>query len=247
MEGVKKMPMRPVIILYVLVISLLMVACLPFSLSEPEPEPDGAKTTESETMSQPTQAPDQASRTGNDSGSSMANKPASGMRKQYTSPPPMTIDPMGSYTATIRTNKGNIVVELLPGPAPKTVNNFVFLANEGFYDGTIFHRVIPDFMIQGGDPTGTGTSGPGYKFEDEINPMFVFDRAGILAMANAGPNTNGSQFFITTVATPHLNGAHTIFGRVVEGQTVTEAISVVPRGAGDKPNSPVIIEGIDIN
>ena len=239
------MPMRPVIILSVLAIALLLIACLPFSLSEPEPEAEPTKASES--MGQPTEAPTQASRSGSDSGSSMANKPASGMRKQYTSPPPMTIDPAGSYTATIRTNKGNIVVELLPGPAPKTVNNFVFLANEGFYDGTIFHRVIPNFMVQAGDPTGTGTSGPGYKFEDEINPMFVFDRAGILAMANAGPNTNGSQFFITTVPTPHLNGAHTIFGRVTQGQTVADAISVVPRGAGDKPNSPVIIEGIDIN
>ena len=243
------MPMRPVIILSALLISLLLVACLPFSLSEPEaePEPEATEAMGSESMSQPTEAQDQARGSGGDSGSSMTDRPSSGMRKEYTSLPPMTIDPMGSYVATIRTNKGNIVVELLPGPAPKTVNNFVFLANEGFYDGTIFHRVIPDFMIQGGDPTGTGTSGPGYKFEDEINPMFVFDRAGILAMANAGPNTNGSQFFITTVATPHLNGNHTIFGRVTEGQTVAEAISIVPRGAGDKPNSPVIIETIEIN
>ncbi len=241
------MPMRPAIILSVLTIALLLIACVPFSLSEPEAEPEAAMDSGSESMSQPTQAPDQASRSGGDSGSSMADKPASGMRKRYSSPPPMTIDPMGSYTATIRTNKGNIVVELLPGPAPKTVNNFVFLAQEGFYDGVIFHRVIPDFMIQGGDPTGTGTGDAGYKFEDEINPMFVFDRAGILAMANGGPNTNGSQFFITTVPTPHLNGYHTIFGRVTEGQTVAEAISVVPRGAGDKPNSPVIIETIEIN
>ena len=241
------MPMRPAIILSVLTIALLLIACLPFSLSPPEAEPEATKAMESGSMSQPTEVMDQAGGSGSDSGSSMANKPASGMRTQYSSPPPMTIDPAGSYTATIRTNKGNIVVDLLPGAAPKTVNNFVFLANEGFYDGTIFHRVLPDFMVQGGDPTGTGTSGPGYKFEDEINPTFVFDRAGILAMANAGPNTNGSQFFITTVPTPHLNGFHTIFGRVIEGQTVAEAISVVPRGAGDKPNSPVIIEGIDIN
>lgn len=241
------MPTRPVIILFVLSIALLLIACLPVSLSEPEAEPEATEAMGSGAMGQPTQAPDQARKSSGDSGSSMTDKPASGMRKNYSSPPPMTIDPMGSYTATIRTNKGNMVVELLPGPAPKTVNNFVFLANEGFYDGTIFHRVIPNFMIQGGDPTGTGTSGPGYKFEDEINPMFVFDRAGILAMANAGPNTNGSQFFITTVATPHLNGNHTIFGRVTEGQTVAEAISVVPRDAADKPNSPVIIETIEIN
>ena len=168
-------------------------------------------------------------------------------RKRYGSPPEMTIDPAGSYVATIKTSKGDIVVELLPGPAPQTVNNFVFLAEEGFYDGTIFHRVIPDFMIQGGDPTGTGTSGPGYSFEDEFAPMFGFDRPGILAMANAGPNTNGSQFFITTVPTPHLNGAHTIFGRVIEGQTVAEAISVVPREAGDRPTEPVYILTIDID
>ena len=241
------MPMRPAIILSVLSIALLLIACLPVSLSEREAEPEATEAMGSGAMSQPTQAPDQARGSGGDAGSSMDSRPASGMRKDYTSPPPITIDPMGSYTATIKTNKGNIVVELLPGPAPKTVNNFVFLANEGFYDGTIFHRVIPNFMIQGGDPTGTGTSGPGYKFEDEINPMFVFDRAGILAMANAGPNTNGSQFFITTVATPHLSGAHTIFGRVTEGQTVADAISMVPRDAADKPNSPVIIETIEIN
>ncbi|CAI8022356.1 Peptidyl-prolyl cis-trans isomerase-like 1 [Geodia barretti] len=142
---------------------------------------------------------------------------------------------------------GDIVVELLPAPAPKTVNNFVFLSEEGFYDGTIFHRVIPDFMVQGGDPTGTGTSGPGYSFEDEFAPMFIFDRPGILAMANAGPNTNGSQFFITTVPTPHLNRAHTIFGRVVEGQYRAEAISRVPAGPANRPIEPVYILTIDID
>ena len=158
----------------------------------------------------------------------------------------MTIDPASGYSATIKTNKGNIVIELFPASAPKTVNNFVFLANEGYYNGIIFHRVIPNFMIQGGDPTGTGTSGPGYKFEDEIDPAFVFDKPGILAMANAGPNTNGSQFFITTVPTPFLNGNHTIFGKVVKGQNVADGISNVPRGPNDKPNEPVVIRGIEI-
>ena len=126
------------------------------------------------------------------------------------------------------------------------MNNFVFLANDGFYDGVIFHRVIPDFMIQGGDPTGTGTSGPGYKFEDEIDNTLEFDKPGILAMANAGPGTNGSQFFITTAATPHLKGNHTIFGKVLEGQDVASAISTVPAGPGNKPNEPIVIQGVEI-
>ena len=159
----------------------------------------------------------------------------------------MTIDRSAKYIATIKTNRGNIVLELFASAAPKTVNNFVFLANAGFYDGIIFHRVIPNFMIQGGDPTGTGTSGPGYKFEDEFDPTLVFDRPGILAMANSGPNTNGSQFFITVVPTPNLNGAHTIFGQVLEGQEVADTISKVTTGAGNKPVEPVIIEGIEIN
>ena len=158
----------------------------------------------------------------------------------------MSIDPSSGYTAKIKTNKGNIVIELFPASAPKTVNNFVFLANEGFYNGIIFHRVIPNFMIQGGDPTGTGTSGPGYKFEDEIDPKLGFEKPGILAMANSGPNTNGSQFFITTVPTPFLNGNHTIFGKVLEGQDVADAISTVPAAQGNKPNQPVVIQGIEI-
>ncbi len=158
----------------------------------------------------------------------------------------MSIDSSAGYTAKIKTNKGNIVIELFPASAPKTVNNFVFLANEGFYNGIIFHRVIPNFMIQGGDPTGTGTSGPGYKFEDEIDPKLGFEKPGILAMANSGPNTNGSQFFITTASTPHLNGNHTIFGKVLEGQDVADIISTVPAGPGNKPNQPVVIQGIEI-
>ena len=166
--------------------------------------------------------------------------------KQYAAPPLMTIDPSASYTATIRTNKGLIVLELFPDSAPKTVNNFVFLAEEGFYDGLIFHRVIEQFMIQGGDPTGTGGSGPGYKFEDEIDPRRVFSEPGKLAMANSGPNTNGSQFFITTVPTPHLNGAHTIFGRIMNGQEVADAISKVPKDQAGRPIQPVIIETIQI-
>ena len=166
--------------------------------------------------------------------------------KQYSQPPPMTIDVDKRCVARIATNKGRIDIELFPGETPKTVNNFVFLAREGFYDGVIFHRVIKDFMIQGGDPTGTGTGGPGYKFEDEIAPSLVFDSPGILAMANSGPNTNGSQFFITTVPTPHLNGRHTIFGRVVEGMDVVDTIASVPAQRQDRPVEDVVIESIDI-
>ena len=149
--------------------------------------------------------------------------------------------------ATINTNLGSIVIELFPNDAPKTVDNFVKLSKDGFYDGVIFHRVIPNFMIQGGDPTGTGTGGPGYQFEDEFVPSLVFDTAGILAMANSGPNTNGSQFFITTVPTPHLNGRHTIFGKVTGGQDVLDAISAVARGSNDKPLEDVVIQGVVID
>jgi cyclophilin family peptidyl-prolyl cis-trans isomerase len=148
-------------------------------------------------------------------------------------------------TATMETNKGTIEVELFDSDAPKTVENFVKLARDGFYDGVIFHRVIPDFMIQGGDPTGTGMGGPGYQFEDEINPNLVV--RGALAMANAGPNTNGSQFFIVTAdACPWLDGAHTVFGRVSSGMDVVAAIEQSPTDGADKPLDDVRIESITI-
>ena len=136
----------------------------------------------------------------------------------------MAIDTNKKYAATFETSKGNIVVDLFPKEAPKTVNNFVFLAREGFYDGTVFHRVIPDFMIQGGDPEGSGRGGPGYKFEDETKNNPHKHKVGSLSMANAGPNTNGSQFFITHVATDWLNGKHTVFGEVRSGQDVVDAV-----------------------
>ena len=146
------------------------------------------------------------------------------MSKQYSAPPPMAIDTNKKYSATFETSKGNIVVDLFPKEAPKTVNNFVFLAREGFYDGTVFHRVIPDFMIQGGDPEGSGRGGPGYKFEDETKNNPHKHKVGSLSMANAGPNTNGSQFFITHVATDWLNGKHTVFGEVRSGQDLVDAV-----------------------
>ena len=167
-------------------------------------------------------------------------------RATYSSPPQMSLDSSSDYAADFRTNYGNFRVRLLSSQTPITVNNFVFLAQQGYYDGLIFHRVIENFMIQGGDPTGNGTGGPGYAFQDEIVPGLVFDAPGKLAMANSGPGTNGSQFLITTVPTPHLNGNHTIFGVVAEGQAVVDAISSVNVGPRDNPLQQVIIERIDI-
>src|SRR5881227_2922977 len=157
--------------------------------------------------------------------------------KQWPNPPEMKIDVNKSYTATFDTSKGAIVCELFAKDAPKTVNNFVFLAREGFYDGTVFHRVLANFMVQGGDPTGTGRSGPGYQFEDEVKNNPRKHQVGSLSMANAGPNTNGSQFFITHIATDWLNGKHTVFGQVRSGQDVVNAIQ-----AGDELIDVKIVE-----
>ncbi len=157
--------------------------------------------------------------------------------KQWKIAPEMQIDPKKKYLATIETDRGNIEIELFPQHAPKTVNNFVFLAREGFYDGVSFHRVISDFVIQGGDPTGTGRGGPGYNFEDETHNNPLKHETGVLSMANAGPNTNGSQFFITHSPQPHLNGKHTVFGKVVKGMDVVNSIR-----QGDKMNRVTIRE-----
>ncbi len=160
------------------------------------------------------------------------------MATQYDRAPAMQIDPDKDYTATIETDKGPIQIKLYPEHAPKTVNNFVSLARDGFYDGLTFHRVIPNFMVQGGDPDGTGRGGPGYKFEDEVRGNPLKHETGSLSMANAGPNTNGSQFFITHAPQPHLNGRHTVFGKVMDGQDVVDAI-----GQGDRMTSVTITEG----
>lgn len=142
------------------------------------------------------------------------------MPKEWKTPPEMKIDPAKKYFAVFTTDLGEFKLELFADKAPNTVNNFVFLAEEGFYDGTIFHRVIDDFMVQGGDPTGTGRGGPGYRFADEFHPELKHDKRGVLSMANAGPNTNGSQFFITHTATPWLDGKHAVFGQLIEGEDV---------------------------
>jgi len=145
--------------------------------------------------------------------------------KKWNQPPEMQIDPQKQYRAIIETARGTIELELYPQYAPITVNNFVFLAKQGFYDGVSFHRVIDNFVIQGGDPTGTGRGGPGYQFTDELKNNPLKHETGVISMANAGPNTNGSQFFITHSPQPHLNGKHTVFGKVVQGMDVVNAIT----------------------
>ncbi|CAE6720448.1 Peptidyl-prolyl cis-trans isomerase [Candidatus Nitrotoga fabula] len=159
------------------------------------------------------------------------------MSKQWTAPPAMQIDPKKSYKVVIETGRGKIVIELYPQHAPETVNNFVFLAREDFYNGVRFHRVIRDFMIQGGDPTGTGRGGPGYRFGDETIGNPLKHGTGYLSMANAGPDSNGSQFFITHSPQPHLDGKHTVFGKVIEGMDVVHAIQ-----QGDEMTRVEIIE-----
>jgi cyclophilin family peptidyl-prolyl cis-trans isomerase len=164
------------------------------------------------------------------------------MAKSYSKPPAMVIDPKKSYSATLKTTKGDVVVELYADKTPKTVNNFVFLAREGFYDDVPFHRVIKNFMVQGGDPTGSGRGGPGYKFEDEFHPALRHDGPGVLSMANAGANTNGSQFFITHVETPWLDGKHSVFGRVIKGMDVVNAIPERDPGRGGPAEKILSIE-----
>ncbi len=162
------------------------------------------------------------------------------MAKQWNTPPGMMIDPKKQYKAHMETDNGIMVIELFAEKTPITVNNFVFLSREGYYDGVIFHRVIDNFMVQGGDPTGTGRGGPGYKFGDEFDASLKHDKRGILSMANAGPSTNGSQFFITHGPTPHLNGKHTVFGQVVEGLDVLMSIPARDPGNVNAPAVKII-------
>jgi cyclophilin family peptidyl-prolyl cis-trans isomerase len=164
--------------------------------------------------------------------------------KQWSKPPEMEIDPKKNYTATLHTDKGDIQVHLFADRTPLTVNNFVFLARQGFYDGTIFHRVIGNFMAQGGDPTGSGRGGPGYKFKDEFHPQLRHDKPGILSMANSGPNTNGSQFFITHASTAWLDGKHSVFGKVIQGLDVL--LSIPPRDPGEVKNPAVRLNSVTI-
>src|SRR5438105_185710 len=167
-------------------------------------------------------------------------------QKRYSGPPQLVINPAKKYVATFHTEVGDFQAELFAAQAPQTVNNFVFLARDGFYNGTTFHRVIRGFMAQGGDPTGTGTGGPGYKFADERGALSLqHDRPGILSMANAGKDTNGSQFFITFVPTPHLNGKHGVFGQIISGMDVVNSIRERDPGRAREPGTR--ISSIDIS
>ena len=168
------------------------------------------------------------------------------MPKSFSAPPAMEIDPSKRYTAEMETSMGTMTIALDPDAAPKTVNNFVFLAREGFYDGVIFHRVIQGFVAQGGDPEGSGRGGPGYRFEDELPKAGRYE-VGSLAMANAGPNTNGSQFFIISgLSGVRLPPQYSLFGKVVKGLEVVDAIEKVPTGAGDRPKEDVVITSVTI-
>ena len=166
------------------------------------------------------------------------------MPKQYASPPALTIDPKKTYRATMQTSKGAIAIELFADRAPISVNNFVFLARDGFYDGVIFHRVLDGFMAQGGDPTGSGRGGPGYQWDDEASALRIpHDAPGTLSMANAGPNTNGSQFFITFAPTPHLNGRHAVFGRVADANSL-QVLNSLQRIDPQRPNPNIVADAI---
>jgi cyclophilin family peptidyl-prolyl cis-trans isomerase len=217
------------------VVAVLAVAAIVFFVSQYLGSSDSSDSSEGQLMAE-----------GNEDRPLAAIEPAE-RDGYYAVYPEMVIDPSKDYEAVIRTEKGDIRLRLFSDAAPLTVNNFVYLANQGFYDDTIFHRVLEGFMAQGGDPTGSGRGGPGYEFEDEVDNDLVFDRPGILAMANRGPATNGSGFFITFAPTPHLNGAHTIYGEVVEGEEVLNSLTFVepgvPAADGQQPD---VITRIDI-
>ncbi len=168
-------------------------------------------------------------------------------KKTYSAPPAtLPADQLAGRKAKFTTNQGTFIVSFYGDKAPKTVSNFITLAKDGFYDGLIFHRVIPDFMIQGGDPEGNGTGGPGYKFEDEVTNGLSFSKKGLIAMANSGPGTNGSQFFVTVSTPTYLDNKHTIFGEVTEGYDTVEKISKVERDSSDKPLKDVVMEKVEI-
>jgi peptidyl-prolyl cis-trans isomerase B (cyclophilin B) len=217
----------PAILSALVVVAIFVV--LGFMLASNRPS-DGqsaaAPTTDAFSAVPPADAAPTAASAPANAAPTAASAPAApaGQPKTYSAAPAMSIDPAKTYRATIETAKGNIVLELYPNYAPKTVNNFVTLARDGFYDGLTFHRVIENFMIQGGDPQGTGGGGPGYQFEDEFAGNPLKHEIGVISMANSGPNTNGSQFFITRQPQPHLDGLHTVFGKVLEGQPIVEAI-----------------------
>lgn len=250
-EGKKTLiPGVPDMVVYIGAGVLLLALVVALAVYQPQPPATAASTLAPLPPATPlaptatTVAPVVAPTTAEQATRPLAHVPPAQRNNYYQAPPPMSIDVTKKYQATIVTDKGNIVLDLYADKAPNTVNNFVFLARQGFYDGTTFHRVIADFMAQGGDPTGTGTGGPGYKFADEFHPDLKHDGPGVLSMANAGPNTNGSQFFITFAATPWLDGKHTVFGRVTAGLDVLNSISLRDPQTATTPGD--VVRRIDI-
>lgn len=221
--------LQAVIVVSVIIFALLLVYAM-FQSQNPQEEDNLMTERSSATDLMETDRP-------------LADVPPAERNRYYSAYPEMVIDPQADYEAVVRTNKGDMRIRLFAQEAPLTVNNFVFLANQGFYDGLTFHRVIENFMAQGGDPSGQGSGGPGYQFEDETDNGLTFDRPGLLAMANAGPGTNGSQFFITFVPTAWLNGNHTIFGEVIEG---TDVLSQITRRQPGESTPADTIEKVDI-
>jgi cyclophilin family peptidyl-prolyl cis-trans isomerase len=219
-------------IVVISIAGLILAGCNRTLVSDPEDDVKGIADTKAE-----------ATPNNNSQNNDMYQKQSS--QKTYESAPSMTIDENKVYVATMKTNKGDVKIELDAKRTPKTVNNFVFLSKEGFYNGVIFHRVIADFMAQGGDPTGTGMGDPGYKFEDEISSE-NFNNRGTISMANAGPNTNGSQFFINVVDNNFLDGKHTAFGKVIEGMDIVDQIVSVETDYSDKPLEDIVINEISI-
>jgi len=228
---------------FLLFAALLLSAC--GASSEPASAPDEASSAPDGAASAPDEAASDSAEAEN--GEAAALEPAE-RNNMYDAAPEMTIDTEAVYYATFKTEKGDMRIRLFADQAPITVNNFIFLARDGYYNNTHFHRVLENFMAQGGDPTGSGAGGPGYQFQDETVPDLQFDRAGLLAMANAGPDTNGSQFFITFAETPWLNGNHTIFGEVVEGTDVLFSLTIrdpMAAGASEFPGDLLITVEID--
>jgi len=217
----------PAIISAVVVVGIFIVLGVMLSSNRPGTVQTGAAPTPDAFAPVPTQS----------AAAALPTSGAGGGSKTYSALPPMTIDAQKTYTATITTPRGDIVIKLRPDLAPQTVNSFVFLAKEGFYNGLTWHRVLPNFMAQGGDPTGTGSGGPGYNVPDEFTDKVLFDRPGLVAMANSSrPNSNGSQFFITTAPAPHLNNLYTIFGEVIQGQEIVNGIPL--RDPDQNPTTP---------
>ncbi len=245
-------PGIPDVWVYIAGAAILFAAIIALVVIQPGGSQSAATPTAQATLPAvaPTAPPEQAAApapvptTAEQAARPLANVAPAQRNGYYKAAPPMSIDPTKKYQATFVTDKGNIVIDLFADKAPNTVNNFVYLARQGFYDGTTFHRVIADFMAQGGDPTGTGTGGPGYQFADEFSADLKHDGPGVLSMANSGTNTNGSQFFITFAATPWLDGKHSVFGRVTQGMEALMAITLRDPQTATTPGD--VIRRIDI-